>query len=587
MPEAWGIDFGTTNSVVARLVEEPARYRIEVVPSELGEPVTPSAAAVDWAGRWIFGRAAKEADTADRVVSVKRRLGEPEPVTIQGRELRPEAVAALLFRHLARQAAEATGQPLEAAVVTVPANAKGLQRQATQAAASAAGIRALTLINEPTAAALAYGLGRHNDRELKVLVYDFGGGTLDVTVLRAHHGIFEEVASRGLRRCGGDDIDQALADQLVRRHLPAMAEQLSADYPALRLRLACEQAKILLSSQPSARVDLEDLLPGVHLHAALDRGELLDLANPTIERTAEPVREALAAAGMVPAELDHLLLVGGSSRMPAVREYVERLLALPAEPLSAADPLTCVATGAAIVAGILQRRGSLRDVDYQVCLEHSLCIAPVDPMTGRRFLEPIVASGTKIPARNTRTYFPVADFSAEVTVKIYEGNVSEPVDHPENVHLGEVRVPLSPQRPAEQCPIEVTFAYAEDGLLTATARDVGQDRVFQAVIDAGGQALDDGARRQVRELLTRVFGEPPPEPGGPPASPTSEAVWRARQRLTESARAVAKLDDPAATAELQRRAAALEAALEAGDEDRIGAAEQHLAAELIFFDYLL
>jgi len=587
MPEAWGIDFGTTNSVVARLVEEPTRHRIDVVPSELGEPVTPSAVAVDWSGRWLFGRAAKEADTEDRAVSVKPRLGEPDKLRLGGRDLRPEAIAALLFRHLARQAEEATGATLESAVVTVPANAKGLQRQATQAAAAAAGIRTLTLINEPTAAALAYGLGRHDGRELKVLVYDFGGGTLDVTVLRAHHGIFEEVASRGLRRCGGDDVDQALADHLVRTHLPSHAEALAADYPALRLRLACEQAKTLLSTQPTTRVDLEDLLPGVHLHAALDRGVLLDLANPTIERTGEPVREALAAAGMVAGELDHLLLVGGTSRMPAVREYVERLLARPAEPLSAADPITCVASGAAIVAGILQRSESLREVDYQVCLEHSLCIAPVDPMTGRRFLEPIVASGTKIPARNTRTYFPVADYSAEVSVRIYEGNVPEPIDHAENVKLGEVRVPLQPPRPADQCPIEVTFAYADDGLLTATARDVGQDRIFQVVIDAGGQALDDLARREVRDLLTQVFGAPPPDRGPAPAVTEPEALRRARQRLAETDRVLAKLDDDGQTAELRNRAAALRAAIDDGETAAVESADRHLAAELIFFDYLL
>jgi len=270
-----------------------------------------------------------------------------------------------------------------------------------------------------------------------------------------------------------------------------------------------------------------------------------------------------------------------------VREYVDRLQTRPAESLSAADPLTCVASGAATVAGILQQTESLREVDYQVCLEHSLCIAPVDPITGRRFLEPIVASGTKIPARNTRTYFPVADFSAEVRVRIYEGNVSEPVDHPENVQLGEVRVPLEPPRPAEQCPIEVTFAYADDGLLTATARDVGQDRVFQAVIDAGGQALGESERRTVRDLLTQVFGEPPPDRGPAAAAAEPEALRRARRRLMETERVLSSLDTPTATAELRRREEVLRAALNAGDTAEIEDADRHLAAELIFFDYLL
>ena len=211
-----GIDFGTTNSVVAQLVEEPTRVDIQVVNNNLGSDRTPSAVAVSaQQTEWLFGQAAKEANTPHKVLSVKRILGTDQQVELAGRQFRTEAVASLLMRYLITQAQRRVGEPVEAAVITVPANSKGLQRNATKLAATTAGVRVLNLINEPTAAAMAYGLGKSSaGRSLRVLVYDFGGGTFDVTLLRAHHGIFEEVASRGLRRCGGDDLDAALADNL-------------------------------------------------------------------------------------------------------------------------------------------------------------------------------------------------------------------------------------------------------------------------------------------------------------------------------------------------------------------------------------
>nr|HAZ63202.1 hypothetical protein [Armatimonadota bacterium] len=513
MAEYIGIDFGTTNSVVARLVEEPTRVDLQVVANALGSDRTPSAVAVNAdQTEWLFGQAAKEANTPHKVLSVKRILGTDRSVQLASRTFRTEAVASLLFRYLVTQAQRRIGADIDSAVITVPANSKGLQRNATKLAAMTAGVRVLNLINEPTAAAMAYGLGQASaGRSLRVLVYDFGGGTLDVTLLRAHHGIFEEVTSSGLGRCGGDDLDEALADHLRATVLAAHGEALHQPYPELRLRLACEQAKIALSDGDEARIDVEDLLPGLSVHETIDRATFVDLIRPIIERTAEPVRNVLEAAGMSATELDQVLLVGGTSRVPFVRDFVETLLDREAEPFDQIDPMTCVAQGAAIVAGILGKAPHMDDYDYQVCLEHSLCTDPVDVMTGRKYLEPLIEHGTKIPNQNTSVYLPVVDYAREVVVNIYEGNVyDDPLDD-ENVRIGEVRVKLDPPRPAEQAPVQVQFEYSEDGILTARAKDITQGRSFARVIDYSAGHMQETEVAAVRGLLTKVFGQEPPE----------------------------------------------------------------------------
>lgn len=603
-----GIDFGTTNSVLANLVEEPTRVDVQIVLNNLGQDRTPSAVAVGQNGEWLFGQAAKEANTRDKILSVKRILGTDERVTLAGREHRTEAIAALLMRHMVIEAQRRLGERIEAAVVTVPANSKGLQRNATKVAAHAAGIRVLNLINEPTAAAMAYGLGRQSvGADLRVLVYDFGGGTFDVTLLRAHHGIFEEIASRGLRRCGGDDLDAALADYLCHHALAGHEEQLAQPYPNLRLRLACEEAKIALSDHDSARVDIEDLLPGLSVHESIERTVFEDLIRPIIERTGEPVMEVLQSAGVQPADLDHVLLVGGTSRVPIVREYVEDLLGRPAEPFGEVDPMTCVAAGAAIVSGILQGAEHMEEYDYQVCLEHSLCTDPVDMMTGRKYLEPLIEHGTKIPSQNSSVYLPVVDNAREVVVNIYEGNQYDDPLSEENVRIGEVHVPLDPPRPAEQCPIEVQFRYSEDGIITARAKDLRMDRQYTEVIDYGRAHLSAQEQEAVRALLATVFGEAPPvAPVQVEPEPTETTVPSAGREVpqisadmpAEVREAVGRIqtadkvlselgNDPEAGQLRQLRDRLAEAINGVTPVSEVVALDQQLAAELMFFEYLL
>lgn len=602
-----GIDFGTTNSVVANLVEEPTRVDVRIALNSLGMDRTPSAVAISQQGEWLFGQAAKEANTKDKILSVKRILGTDETVTLGGKSYRTEFIATLLMRHLIVEAQRRLGEPIEAAVVTVPANSKGLQRNATKVAAHSAGVRVLNLINEPTAAAMAYGLGSASvGADLQVLVYDFGGGTFDVTLLRAHHGIFEEVASRGVGRCGGDDLDAALADYLRQNVLAEHADKLREPYPDLRLRLACEDCKIALSTSDTARVDIEDLLPGVSVHEEVDRATLEQLIQPIIERTGQPVMDALELAGLKPGDLDHVLLVGGTSRVPSVGQYVEELLGRPAEPFGEVDPMTCVAAGAAIVSGILQHAEHMEDYDYQVCLEHSLCTDPVDVMTGKKYLEALIEHGTKIPSQNTSVYLPVVDNAREVVVNIYEGNVYDEVLSEENVRIGSVRIPLDPPRPADQCPIEVQFEYSEDGIITARAKDLKMGRSYASIIDYSTGHLSDGEKGQLRQLVTQVFGEAPPEPvlaaeeapvveqaAAPADLPaitgdTPAEVREAIQRVQTADKVLAELGNDAEAGQLRELRNKLAEALGGITPlNEVVELDQQLAAELMFFDYLL
>ncbi len=603
-----GIDFGTTNSVLCNLVEEPTRVDVQIVRNGLGEDWTPSAVAVGAGSEWLFGRPAREANTREKILSVKRILGTDEKVSLAGRDYRTEAIATLVVRHMVIEAQQRLGEPIEAAVITVPANSKGLQRNATKLAANAAGLRVLNLINEPTAAAMAYGLGRAGaGRDLRVLVYDFGGGTFDVTLLRSHHGIFEEVASRGLARCGGDDLDAALADYLRANQLAEQGDQLREPYPDLRLRLACEQAKIALSDADTARLDIEDLVPGVHLHESVERAQFTDLIRPIIDRTGEPVSEVLAAAGISADDLDHVLLVGGTSRVPYVRDFVENLLGRPAEPFGEIDPMTCVAAGAAIVSGILQGAPHMDEYDYQVCLEHSLCTDPVDVMTGRKYLEPLIEHGTKIPNQSSSVYLPVADYTKEVVVNIYEGNVYDDLLSEENVRIGEVRVPLDPPRPAEQCPVEVQFEYSEDGILTARAKDLKMGKTFARIIDYSSGHLDRNEQESLRELVTKAFGEAPPQALPTVAEAAGPEVTEARQvalpkasadmpaelrealdRIGMADKVLGQLEDEAEAGQLRQLRNQLAEALDGVTPvTEVSRLDQELAAELMFFDYLL
>src|SRR6185436_12423411 len=427
-----GIDFGTSNSVVANFQFGQA----EVVPNHEGQKWTPSIVTMRRDGTLAFGQEAKENFDEQRSIrSIKRILGTPERVPFVGQNLRTEQIAVMLFSLLKKDAEQVINETFTKAVVTIPANSKGLARHATKLCAGAAGMQVLTLINEPTAAAISYGLNVSQDQT--VLVYDFGGGTLDVTVLRIHHGIFEELTSKGIGKLGGDDIDNALAAVIGKRFQDKTGYDLFGSPYRTQFLLAVEKAKIELSNNMTAVARKAELVPERHLslEEEVDRASFEKEIMPLVHKSGTAIDEALSLRGMKPKDIDRVLLVGGTSKIPVIRQYVkDRLGGKEPEPFEKVDPMTCVAQGAAIVAAILQGAPGLDNYAYSVKLEHSLCANPINEKR-QVYLDPIVKRGSDIPCSFTKTYYPVADPAERVVICVYEGDMYDNPDSPENVKL--------------------------------------------------------------------------------------------------------------------------------------------------------
>src|SRR5436305_13608816 len=430
-----GIDFGTSNCVVANFHYGQA----EVVPNQQGGQYTPSVVTLRRDGTLAFGQEAKENfDDHCSIRYIKRILGTPERVPLVGQNLRTEQIAVMLFSLLKRDAETTLGEPFTKAVVTIPANSKGLARHATKLCAGAAGLQVLTLINEPTAAAITYGLNAQEDQT--VLVYDFGGGTLDVTLLRIHHGVFEEISSKGIGKLGGDDIDLLLAEVLARRFEEKTGFDILRSPYRQQFLLAVERAKIELSNAPEAVARKAELVPERHLslEEPITRQEFEKIIMPLVVKSGTAIDEAMKLRGLRPKDIDRVLLVGGTSKIPLVRRYVaEKLAGKDPEPFDRIDPMTCVAQGAAIVSAILQGAPGLDNYAYSVKLEHSLCANPVDQRTNRVFLDPIIKRGADIPCSFTKTYYPVADPAHRVLISVDEGDIYDAPENQENVKLAE------------------------------------------------------------------------------------------------------------------------------------------------------
>ncbi len=494
-----GIDFGTSNSVVANFQFGQA----EVVPNHEGQKWTPSIVTMRRDGTLAFGQEAKENFDEQRSIrSIKRILGTPERVPFVGQNLRTEQIAVMLFSLLKKDAEQFLGESFTKSVVTIPANSKGLARHATKLCAGAAGMQVLTLINEPTAAAITYGLNAQDDQT--VLVYDFGGGTLDVTILRIHHGIFEEISSKGIGKLGGDDIDTAVGKHLAERFQEKTGYDILNSPYKQQFMLAVERAKIDLSAEQHAVARKAELVPERHLslEEEIDRGQFERLIMPLVVKSGTAIDEALKLRGMRPKDIDKVLLVGGTSKIPLVKRYVtEKLAGKEPEPFDRVDPMTCVAQGAAIVSAILQGAAGLDNYAYSVKLEHSLCANPVDQRTNRVFLDPIVKRGSDIPCSFNKTYYPVADPADRVLISVYEGDVYDTPESPENVKLAEIPWEFKPPRPQRDGALEVAFEYGDDGILTVMIHDVyaGQKKRF-AIQQTGENELTASQLIKMKEI---------------------------------------------------------------------------------------
>jgi molecular chaperone DnaK len=575
-----GIDFGTSNSVVANFHYGQA----EVVPNHEGQKWTPSIVTLRRDGTLAFGQEAKENFDEQRSIrSIKRILGTPERVPLVGQNLRTEQVAVMLFSLLKKDAELALGEPFTKAVVTIPANSKGLARHATKLCAGAASLQVLTLINEPTAAAITYGLNAQDDQT--VLVYDFGGGTLDVTILRIHHGIFEEVSSKGIGKLGGDDIDAALAKVLAERFQEKTGYDIINSPYKQQFMMAVEKAKIELSAAPTAFARKAELVPERHLNLEeeIDRGHFERVIMPLIVKSGTAIDEALKLRGLRPKDIDRVLLVGGTSKIPLVQRYVtEKLAGKQPEPFDKVDPMTCVGQGAAIVSAILQGAPGLDNYAYSVKLEHSLCANPVDQRTNRVFLDPIIKRGADIPCSFTKTYFPVADPADRVLISVFEGDLYDMPESQENVKLAEIPWEFKPPRAQRDGGLDVCFEYGDDGILTVQIHDVhaGQKKRF-AIQQSGESELTASQLIKMKEINKSLINQTMELESSQEYKDALEVLKKTEQDV------IPRLENPEDKRDLEELCRLVRQSMGTGDKKAMEEASAQLNDRLLNFAYLL
>ncbi len=574
-----GIDFGTSNSVVANFQFGQA----DVLPNAEGNKWTPSVVTMRADGSLGFGQEAKENFEEGRSIrSIKRILGSGERVPFVGQNLRTEQIATMLFSKLKLDAQRALNDTFVKAVVTIPANSKGLARHATKLCAGAAGLQVLTLINEPTAAAICYGLNAQQDQT--VLVYDFGGGTLDVTILRIHHGVFEEISSKGIGKLGGDDLDTAIGNLLARRFTERTGYDILNSPYRTQFMLAVEKAKIELSSQPTAIARKAELVPDRHLslEEEIDRATFEREIMPFIVKSGQAIDEALSLRGMRPKDIDRVLLVGGTSKIPLVRRYVsEKLAGKEAEPFDKVDPMTCVAQGAAIVSAILQGAPGLDNHAFSVKLEHSLCANPINEKR-QVYLDPIIKRGVDIPCSFTKTYHPVADPAERVIISVFEGDVYDDVGNAENVKLAEIPWEFKPHRQQRDGAIEVTFEYGDDGILTVQIHDIytGQKKRF-AIQQSGADQLDAGQIMKMKRINEELIKRSEDVESTTEYRDALEILKKTEQDV------IPKVENPADKRELEDLCRVVREAMSSGDRKRMEDASSALNDRLLNFAYLL
>ena len=490
MAKVIGIDLGTTNSCVAVMEGgEPV-----VIANAEGARTTPSVVSFQANGERLVGQVAKRQSITNpdkTIISIKRHMGTNHKVNIDGKEYTPQEISAMVLQKIKADAEAYLGETVTQAVITVPAYFNDSQRQATKDAGKIAGLEVLRIINEPTAASLAYGLDK-TDKNQKIFVYDLGGGTFDVSILELGDGVFEVKSTNGNTKLGGDDFDQRIMNYIADTFKSDNGIDLRNDKMALqRLKEAAEKAKIELSSSTQTNINLPfitaDATGPKHIDMNLTRAKFNEITHDLVDATIEPMRKALEDAKLSLSEIDKVILVGGSTRIPAVQDAVKQFTGK--EPSKGVNPDECVAVGAAIQAGVLT--GDVKDI---LLLDVSPLTLGIETMGG--IATPLINRNTTIPTRKSQIFSTAADGQTSVEIHVVQGERQMAAD---NKTLG--RFTLSGIAPAPRGipQIEVTFDIDANGIVNVAAKDKGTGKEANITITASTNLSDDEIDKAVRE----------------------------------------------------------------------------------------